>query len=66
MKLLINHGLTGGEIKNAVIICLSEVADRSNNQRILQRDVLNAIKNVQKAKEEITGGDRTIKTILSI
>lgn len=53
-----SDGLTGGEIKNAVIICLSEVAARfkgDSKTRIQQRDVLDAIENVQKAKEEISG-----------
>jgi len=50
-----SDGLTGGEIKNAVIICLSEMATRSNDQRLQQQDVLNAIENVRKAKVEISG-----------
>jgi len=51
-----SEGLTGGEIKNAVIICLSEVAKRFDNERTLQQqDALDAVKSVLKAKVEISG-----------
>lgn len=49
-------GLTGGDIKNAVIIGLSEVANRSGDNRLLQQqDVLDAIRNIRQAKTEISG-----------
>jgi len=49
-----SESLTGGDIKNAVIICLSEAAAR-DNRTLRQQDVLNAIDNIRQAKAEISG-----------
>lgn len=49
-----SEGFTGGDIKNAVIISLSEAADRPAEKQILhQQDVLDAIENIRRAKMEI-------------
>ncbi len=49
-----SDGLVGGEIKNAVIISLSEVANRSGSERTLKMDDLKkAIEDVRRAKKDI-------------
>ncbi|MEI6233302.1 MAG: ATP-binding protein [Planctomycetota bacterium] len=49
-----SDGLSGGEIKNAVIICLSEVANRTGAERVVAlADVLRAVEDVRRAKKDI-------------
>ncbi|MCY2924094.1 MAG: ATP-binding protein [Planctomycetota bacterium] len=50
----LSDGLVGGEIRNAVIMCLSEVANRDGADRIIRLDdVTRAIESVRHAKRDI-------------
>lgn len=47
-------GLAGGEIKNAVILALSEVANREAAKRMVhQDDLLHAVEDVRRAKKDV-------------
>jgi hypothetical protein len=49
-----SDGLSGGEIKNAVIISLSETANRSGTERVVSMtDIQRAIDDVKRAKKDI-------------
>jgi len=48
-----SDGLVGGDIKNAVIISLSELASRSGPRLLQLPDVIRAIDNVKKAKKDV-------------
>ena len=46
--------IVGGEIKKAVLICLSAVADRNGTERTLRvDDLMKAIQDVHRAKKDI-------------
>lgn len=52
----ISEGLTGGEIKNAALIALSECANRTASERSLRReDILVGIRNVSEGKVAVSG-----------
>ncbi len=49
-----SEGLVGGEIKNAVITCLSAVANQAENERRMKiEDLTRAIEDVRRAKKDI-------------
>jgi len=53
-KVLVDGGLAGGDIKNAVINCLSAVANRQGADRVVRlEDVIRAIDDVRRARKDI-------------
>jgi len=52
-----SQGFSGGDIKNAVVLCLAAAADRTDAaRRITLEDGLEAIRHVRRAKEEVEPG----------
>ncbi len=49
-----SEGLAGGDIKNAVVICLAEVVSRQGDgRRVRQEDLMRAIEDVRRAKRDV-------------
>jgi SpoVK/Ycf46/Vps4 family AAA+-type ATPase len=53
-----SHGMTGGLIKNATLLALSQLADRKEPHRLIKNeDLLAAIENVKRAHEDVGDGE---------